>query len=111
VLADLQSLGAGSAGAILDWAQRLAKQVAEADNFLLMAQLWYRDLLVLHYGGTQSLLAHQDRLTELRRQEGESAPQAWLANFAALGAAQRQLAANLNPELTLDVLGFRLQSR
>lgn len=112
VLADLQSLGAGSAGAILDWAQRLAKQVAEADNFLLMAQLWYRDLLVLHYGGTQSLLAHQDRLTELRRQEREEgAPQAWLANFAALGAAQRQLAANLNPELTLDVLGFRLQSR
>ena len=111
MLADLQQLAAGAAGPILDWAQRLAKQVAEADSFLLMAQLWYRDLLVLHYSGSQSLLAHQDRLADLEREERRGSPQVWLANFAALGAAQRQLAANLNPELTLDVLGFRLPSR
>jgi DNA polymerase-3 subunit delta' len=111
MLADLKQLGAGAAGPLLDWAQRLAKQVEEADSFLLMAQLWYRDLLVLHYGGSQPLLAHQDRLADLEREEGEGSPQVWLANFAALGAAHRQLAANLNPELTLDILGFRLQSR
>jgi DNA polymerase-3 subunit delta' len=111
VLADLQQLGTAAACAILDWAQRLAKQVVEADNFLLMAQLWYRDLLVLHYGGPQALLAHQDRLADLERDLREGLPRLWLAKFAALGAAQRHLAANLNPELTLDILGFRLQSR
>ncbi len=31
--------------------------------------------------------------------------------FTALGAAQRHLQANLNPELTLDILGLRLQRR
>lgn len=109
VLADLHELAAGAAGAILDWAQRLAKNVAEADAFLLMAQLWYRDLLLLHSGGPQALLAHQDRLSDLMREGREGAPRAWFAHFAALGAAQRQLGANLNPELTLDILGFRLQ--
>jgi DNA polymerase-3 subunit delta' len=111
MLADLKQLAASAAGPVLDWAQRLAKQVAEADSFLLMAQLWYRDLLVLHSGGAQSLLAHQDRLADLDREKSEGSPPVWLAHFAALGAAQRQLAANLNPELTLDILGFRLQSR
>ena len=41
--------------------------------------------------------------------EYDSAPAAWFANFAALGEAQRHLQANLNPELTLDILGLRLQ--
>ncbi len=111
MLADLKQLGAGAAVPILDWAQRLAKQTAEADSFLLMAQLWYRDLLVMHYGGAPSLLAHQDRLADLEREKQDGLARVWLANFTALGAAQRQLAANLNPELTLDILGFRLQSR
>ena len=31
--------------------------------------------------------------------------------FSALGTAQRHLQANLNPELTLDILGLRLQRR
>ena len=109
VLADLDEFAAGTAGAILDWAQRVAKNVAEADTFLLMAQLWYRDLLLLHSGGPPALLAHQDRLSDLEREGREGAPQAWFAHFAALGAAQRHLSANLNPELTLDILGFRLQ--
>jgi DNA polymerase III subunit delta' len=109
VLDDLQQLERGAAVAILDWAQRLAKNVAEADNFLLMAQLWYRDLLLLHHDGPKSLLAHQDRLSDLERQLRREAPKVWFANFAALGAAQRHLAANLNAELTLDILGFRLQ--
>jgi DNA polymerase III subunit delta' len=109
VLDDLQQLERGAAVAILDWAQRLAKNVAEADNFFLMAQLWYRDLLLLHHDGPKSLLAHQDRLSDLECQLRQEEPKVWFANFVALGAAQRHLAANLNAELTLDILGFRLQ--
>lgn len=109
VLADLQQLASGSASAVLDWAQDLAKQTTEADRFLLLAQLWYRDLLLLQAGSPPRLLAHQDRLADLERLAQEGTPQTWFLNFAALGAAQRHLAANLNPELTLDILGFRLQ--
>ncbi|MDI6852267.1 MAG: DNA polymerase III subunit delta' [Deltaproteobacteria bacterium] len=109
VLADLQQISGNGLSAILDWAQRLAKNVDEADNFLLMAQLWYRDLLLLHAGGPAALLAHQDRMAELTSAARRSGPEACFDCFAALGAAQRHLGANLNPELTLDILGLRLQ--
>ncbi len=109
VLADLQQLSGGGISAILDWAQRLAKNVEEADNFLLMAQLWYRDLLLLHASGPAELIAHQDRMTALEEAAGQSGTKACFDLFAAVGAAQRHLSANLNAELTLDILGFRLQ--
>ena len=44
----------------------------------------------------------------------QTAPERWQAitrKFTALGTAQRHLQANLNPELTLDILGLRLQRR
>jgi DNA polymerase-3 subunit delta' len=109
VLADLQQLSGGGLSAVLDWAQRLAKNVDEADNFLLMAQLWYRDMLLLHAGGPAALLAHQDRVKALEQAASRSGVKACFAHFAAVGAAQRHLGAKLNPELTLDILGFRLQ--
>ncbi|MBU4232801.1 MAG: hypothetical protein KKF43_09770, partial [Proteobacteria bacterium] len=79
------------------------------NNFLLLAQLWYRDLLLAHFQAPAGLLAHQDLLPRLSQARAGSAPAAWFANFAALGEAQRHLQANLNPELTLDILGLRLQ--
>jgi len=109
VLADLARLAAGSAAGVLDWAQRLAKNRAELDNFLLMAQLWFRDLLLAHYQAPAPLLAHQDLAPELDAAREAGTPEAWFAKFSALGAAQRHLQANLNPELTLDILGLRLQ--
>ena len=74
-----------------------------------MAQLWYRDLLLSHFQAPAGLLAHQDLLSVMEQARASSAPAAWFANFAALGVAQRHLQANLNPELTLDILGLRLQ--
>ncbi len=109
VLADLAQLHRGSAGAVLDWAQRLTKNRADLDNFLLLAQLWYRDLLLSHFEASPNLLAHQDLLPDLDQERAAGAPATWFAHFTALGAAQRQLQANLNPELTLDILGLRLQ--
>jgi DNA polymerase-3 subunit delta' len=109
VLADLDRLAGGSAAGALDWAQRLAKNRAELDNFLLTAQLWYRDLLLVHYQAPAQLLAHQDLAPELDAARKAGTPKTWFAKFSALGAAQRHLQANLNPELTLDILGLRLQ--
>lgn len=109
VLADLEKLAQGSASSVLDWAKRLAKNKQEVDFFVLLAQMWYRDLLFLHSGAPGRLLAHQDCRPEMEQEKGRGGPKTWFAGFAALAAAHRQLQANLNPELTLDILGFRLQ--
>ncbi len=111
VLSDLAHLNRGATGEVLEWAQRLTKNRADLNNFLLLAQLWYRDLLLSHFQAPTSLLAHQDLLPALEQARADDAPATWFANFAALATAQRHLQANLNPELTLDILGLRLQRR
>ncbi|MFI5354531.1 MAG: DNA polymerase III subunit delta' [Desulfobaccales bacterium] len=111
VLDDLQALAGGSASVALDWAQRLAKSRPDLDNFLSLAQLWYRDLLLCRFQASPALLAHQDLQAELNRAAAAAKPETWFRKFTALGTAQRQLQANLNPELTLDILGLRLQCR
>jgi hypothetical protein len=109
VLSDLDQISRGATSLVLEWAQRLTKNRTDLNNFLLLAQLWYRDLLLAHFQAPAGLLAHQDLLPLLSQARAGSAPAAWFANFAALGEAQRHLQANLNPELTLDILGLRLQ--
>ena len=127
VLTDLKALSQGNASTALDWAQNLAKKEKketeeegkkekkgrkkseETDNFILLSQLWYRDLLLLSCGAPERLLAHQDRLADLQVEATTHHRDAWLAKLAALSEAQRHLRANLNPELTLDLLGFRLK--
>jgi DNA polymerase-3 subunit delta' len=109
VLTDLKSLSQGNATTALDWAQGLAKMPPETDTFVLLTQLWYRDLLLLSYGAPERLLANQDRLADLAAEAARNQQKVWLAKLAALNTAQRHLRANLNPELTLDLLGFRLQ--
>lgn len=109
VVRELETLSQGTASQILDWAQGLAKQVAETEMFLQLAQLWYRDLLLLAAGGPERLVAHRDRLAQLQDQVGRASKEDWFRKVAALRAAQRQLRDHLNPELTLDLLGFRLQ--
>ena len=120
VLADLTALSQGNATTALDWADSRAekgkdkeevkeKKRKETDTFILLTQLWYRDLLLLAHGAPERLLAHQDRLADLLSEAAQNQQGAWLAKLAALNAAQRHLRANLNPELTLDLLGFQLQ--
>jgi len=110
VLADLEALSGGTASLAFDWAQRLAKNRSDLDYFLPLAQLWYRDLLLYRFRAPKSLLAHQDLLPEMAR-EAAAPLDRLFQKFAALGTAQRELQANLNPELTLDILGLRLQHR
>jgi DNA polymerase III subunit delta' len=111
MLTDFSQLRQGSAAVILDWAQRLARDRAELDNFLFLAQLWYRDLLLAHFQAPEDLLANRDLTAELAQERAGGTPETWFARFAALGAAARELQANLNPELTLDVLGLKLAAR
>jgi DNA polymerase-3 subunit delta' len=108
VLEELDHLTAGSTAGMLDWAQRLAKDRTALDNFLVLAQLWYRDLLVSHCRAPDHLVANRDLEPELAGVRAAETPGTWFAKFSALGTAQRHLQANLNPELTLNILGLRL---
>jgi DNA polymerase-3 subunit delta' len=87
VLDDLGKMAQGSATAVLDWSKRVAKNNQELNFFILLAQMWYRDLLLLNSGASVRLLAHQDCLPELEREQGRGGPKAWFASFAALAAA------------------------
>jgi len=109
VLTALQELPLGNTSGVLAWAADLAKKNQEVENFLLLAQLWYHDLLLCHVGADLRLLSHQDLTAELQAQSCQTGPDFCFARLAALGAAQRQWRANLNQELTLDVLGLSLQ--
>jgi hypothetical protein len=48
-------------------------------------------------------------MPDLQAEASRNDQDVWLAKLAALSGAHRHLRANLNPELTLDLLGFRLQ--
>jgi hypothetical protein len=109
VLQELAAFKAGGASQVLTWAGRLAKNREDLDNFLLLTQLWYRDLLLVHFGAPPQRLAHQDCLEELKKEARAGQPRSWFAHLNALREAHRALGANLNPELTLDILGLRLQ--
>ncbi len=110
VLADLATLAGGAACPAFDWAQRLAKSRPDQDYFLSLAQLWFRDLLLYRFRAPESLLANQDLLPEMAR-EAAGPLERLFQQFSGLGTAQRHLQANLNPELSLDILGLRLQGQ
>ena len=67
--------------------------------------------MLCHFQAPAALLAHQDLLPDLAKGAAATAPETCFQQVTALGTAQRHLQANLNPELTLDILGLRLQRR
>lgn len=109
VMSELAVLQAGSTGEVLQWATDKGKKAAGLDHFVLLARLWYRDLLALACQAGPEQLVNQDRVSELVSQQQQLASALILARLEALRAMQRQLRANLNVELTLN--NFSLQWR
>ncbi|MBW1916514.1 MAG: DNA polymerase III subunit delta' [Deltaproteobacteria bacterium] len=109
-VAFLEKLPHCTTAEILDWAAGWTKNSSELETFLLLVRLWYRDLLALHFQVPPARLINQDRLAELNQAQGQITPGILLKRLEALNRAQRQLQANLNVELTLDILGLQLQS-
>ncbi|OPX19691.1 MAG: DNA polymerase III subunit delta' [Desulfobacca sp. 4484_104] len=108
-VAALEKLPQGTTAEILDWATAWTQKTADLENFLLLVRLWYRDLLALHFKVPRAILANQDRLEELTQAQTRIPAALLLQRLEALNRAQRQLRANLNVELTLDILGMQLQ--
>ena len=65
VVNELGVLQQGSTGEVLKWATEKGKKAAGLDRFILLARLWYRDLLALSCQATPEQLVNQDRLVDL----------------------------------------------
>ncbi|MGQ9920857.1 MAG: DNA polymerase III subunit delta' [Desulfobacca sp.] len=102
MLSDLAILDGRGMGAALDWAAAKAKKGAAVERFLLLAQLWYRDLLVLACQGAVTHLTQPDRLADLLKQQQQVGRPQILQRLQALQNLQRQLRSNVNVELALN---------
>jgi DNA polymerase III subunit delta' len=109
VVNELGVLQQGSTGEVLKWATEKGKKPTNLDSFIILAQLWYRDLLALTCQASPTQLVNQDRLTDLGSQHHLMTSALILERLEALSSLQRQVRANLNIELTLN--NFSLQWR
>jgi DNA polymerase III subunit delta' len=102
VVNELGVLQQGSIGEVLKWATEKGKKATNLDSFILLARLWYRDLLALTCQASSGQLINQDRLTDLVSQQHLLTCSLILERLEALSTLQRQVRANLNIELTLN---------
>jgi DNA polymerase-3 subunit delta' len=99
---ELEVLQKGAIGEVLQWAADKGKKTTNLDSFIVLARLWYRDLLALTCQAPAGQLVNQDRLAELVRQQQQMRGSLILERLEALSSLQRQLRTNLNIELTLN---------
>lgn len=107
VVAELAVLQHGSTGDGLKWATDKAKKGTNLDSFIVLARLWYRDLLALSCQAHAGQLVNQDRLPELVSQQKLLPGSLILERLEALSSLQRQIRANLNIELALNNFSFQ----
>ncbi len=102
IINELGVLQKGSTGEILKWAAQKAKAGAGLEGFIVLARLWYRDLLALTYQAAPGQIINQDRLAALQSQAMNLSSAIILERLDALSRLQRQMRANLNSELALN---------
>jgi DNA polymerase III subunit delta' len=107
VIHELGILHRGSPWEILQWAAEKGKKGVNLEGFIVLARLWYRDLLALTYQADPGQLVNQDRLTDLLSQQQEVSSPRILERLEALSMLQRQVRANLNIELALNNLALK----
>lgn len=109
VVTELEVLQQGSIGDVLKWATDKGKKGTNLDSFIILARLWYRDLLALSCQATAGQLVNRDRLPDLVSQQQQLNCTLILERLESLSSMQRQVRANLNIELALN--NFSLQWR
>ena len=102
IINELEILQKGSTGEILKWAAEKGKKGTNLEGFIVLARLWYRDLLALTYQVAPGQLVNQDRLADLLSQQKNVSGPVILERLEALSILQRQVRTNLNSELVLN---------
>lgn len=96
-----------SVGDILFWCEQFDKDRPAVKNLLELAQMWYRDLLLLAAGGDQSLLVNHDHLALMGR-----TPYAIAVLSPIIQNLQRaieQLETNAAPRLVLEIALIKIK--
>jgi DNA polymerase-3 subunit delta' len=94
--------------ALIETAERRAKDRDMVQQQCEVLSAWLRDLMVARISGSQEWLVNRDRGDGIAGRALELSPAAILDAFRAVHAAMEGLARNANPRLTLERLLFRL---
>lgn len=109
-----QRLPRGSAGALRDLEERQKSRGTRIkrdvlDRALLDLAGFYRDVLALQLGADVELTG-ADRMGDLRSVAGQSSPEATLRRLEAIMDCRERIAANANPQLTVEAMVLVLRS-
>ena len=96
-----------------EWEQRTRRvrrrvETGALDLALQLVSLWYRDLASIEWGAAE-LVAHRDRLEQLRRDAGRD-PQRLLRAIELVEETRRRFQLNVTEELACEALAYRLES-
>ncbi len=91
---------------VLAWAAHMSASPETIDNRLSILETWLRDLVVASIN--PDLLINKDRSEDLIAMASKTDPEQLLDCFDAVCSARRQLEANANRRLALEVMAMRL---
>ncbi len=98
-----------TASAALAFAGRLAAEKENAGELLELLRVWVRDLAIWPY--QPDLVVHQDRRQQLQRVRETLDDHRLLTIWAAVEKARKDIAANGNLKLTLEIMALRMIHR
>lgn len=108
LLKTLTGLSPGSVLPLFDFAEKLAQDKEFLPEILEIFQAFYRDLLLYHYGRSESELVNIDLMSKIHRVASGESTSSLLGKLTALDKTRRQLARNVNRQLAVEVLLMRL---
>jgi DNA polymerase-3 subunit delta' len=103
---EIEALPSRSVGPRLAFAERLAKNKDVLADSLEVIKLWLRDLVIYHYDPAKVI--NRDLVDKIRSAAQRTRVESILSKLDAILSAQKNMSANSNLRLTLEVLTFRL---
>jgi len=104
LIQSLSALSAGSTIPTFNFADELATEKDCLDDILDIFQAFYRDVLLLKHGRSDSELVNQDMLETLYKQCQTLSTDSLIIKMKALEAARYHLQRNVNNQLALEVM-------
>lgn len=108
LIQSLSALSAGSTIPTFNFADELATEKDCLDDILDIFQAFYRDVLLLKHGRSDSELVNQDMLETLYKQCQTLSTDSLIIKMKALEAARYHLQRNVNNQLALEVMLIKM---
>ena len=102
---EIETLPSRSVGPRLAFAERLAKNKDVLADSLEVIKLWLRDLVIYHYDPAK--IINRDLVDKIQSASQRMRVESILSKLDAILSAQKNMSANSNLRLTMEVLTFR----